>query len=87
MGVGVVEVDDVDAIEPKALEAFLDRAQYPVSAEVPDSSVCRSHLEAPVVCPPHDSCRFQEPPHFRREHVFITRTPGERRPEAMLREA
>ena len=39
MVVGVVEVDDVDAVEAEPVQALLQCAAYAVGAEVPDAAV------------------------------------------------
>ena len=83
--VGIVQVGDVDAIEPESLEALVDRAADAVAAEVVLPPRGGGNREALVV---HRAvgvvARDEEAPDLRREHVLVAGTVGERRAEAAL---
>ncbi|BDZ54083.1 hypothetical protein GCM10025870_11560 [Agromyces marinus] len=85
--VGVVQVGDVDPVEPEALEARVDRAADAVAAEVPLATQRRRHREALVV---HGalgvSAGHEESPDLRREHVLVAGTLAQRLAEAAFAE-
>ena len=86
--VGVVHVDDVDAVDAEPLEAVLDRAQHPVAAEVVHPAGVGRHVEAvrEVALVRGLGTRHQHAPDLRGQDVLVARVRGQRAPEAALRE-
>jgi hypothetical protein len=85
--VGIVDEQDVDAVQAKALEARRDRAQDAVAAVVAPAPVRRGHGEALVVVAGHLGDRLEQPSDLRGQDELVTRALGERGADAPLGEA
>src|SRR5262249_38915310 len=83
--VGVMEINEIDTVEPEPPEALLERAQDPVTAEVPDAPMRRRHVEASIVASERRGERFEPSPNFRRYDVLLSLPLGKRSTEPALR--
>ena len=77
--VRIVDEDEVDAIEAEALEARLDRAEHPVTAEVPDPAMGRGDGEPLRIRLIAGVRGLQPPAHLRGHHELVARV-GPQRP-------
>lgn len=86
--IGVVHIDDVDAVELHPGEARLQTAPHPVTGVVEDTDEVVAHVEGVRhVGPRRVGVRLEEPADLGTEHVGVAGPTGEGGAEAALRQA